>query len=124
MAILYLSGLLFLETWRSMCEAYRREASEEVRVFYAMISAASLVYFMTLPVLCTLSSAFAPYVRAKYISRAEVASRFIATLILAVCLRPSRLDAMVNARLEEGLATVGEEREDIVDDKDCDGHED
>lgn len=108
MLILFLNVLLFGVAWRSMCEVYARESSEEVRVFYVMISASSLVYFLTLPLLCILSAAFAPWVRAKYISRGEVAARLIATAMLAYCLRPSRLDAMVNARLAEGLGTVGE----------------
>merc|ERR1712151_1416917 len=91
----------------------------EVRVFYAMISAASLVYFTSLPLLCLLSAAFQPWVRLKYVNRTEVASRFVATLLLALCLRPSRLDSMVDARLDEGLDPVGELRDD-VEDKDSD----
>lgn len=112
-AVLSLNVLLFLEAWRSMRETYRLETSDKVRVFRVVMSAASLAYFLALPLACILAVAFAPWVRAKYISRAEVASRLLASLLLAFCLRPSRLDAMVNARLEEGLRTVGEMRDDF-----------
>jgi len=115
MVILLLNMVLFAEAWRSMRETYRHETSDEVRIFYVVISSASFLYFLTLPVMCILAAAFDPWVRSKYVARAEVASRFIATLMLVFCLRPSRLDAMVNARLEEGLETVGEMREDIED---------
>merc|ERR1719282_1540212 len=101
LAILLLNVVLFTEAWRSMRETYRHETSEEVRVFYVIISAASLLYFLTLPVMCMLAAALKPWARAKYVDRAEVLSRFAATALLSFCLRPSRLDAMVNARLEE-----------------------
>lgn len=118
MVILLLNVVLFAEAWRSMRETYRHETSEEVRIFYVVISCSSLLYFLALPVICVLAAAFDPWVRAKYVNRAEVASRFVTTLLLAFCLRPTRLDAMVNARLEEGLATVGEPRDDIDMDED------
>lgn len=122
--ILFLNVILFGEAWRSMRETYRHETSDEVRIFYGVISLAALVYFLTLPVMCAFSSTFDPWHRAMYIGQAEVASRFIATVLLAFCLRPSRLDAMVNARLEDGLKTVGEERDDTdEEDRDIDGHE-
>lgn len=116
MVILLLNVVLFAEAWRSMRDTYRHETSEEVRIFYVVISCSSLLYFLALPVICVLAAAFDPWVRAKYVSRAELASRFIATLLLSFCLRPSRLDAMVNARLEEGLETVGELRDDEEED--------
>jgi len=119
LVILFLNVVLFTEAWRSMRETYRHESSEEVRVFYVIISAASLLYFLTLPVMCMLAAAFNPWVRAKYVDRAEVASRFVSTALLAFCLRPSRLDAMVNARLEDGLETIGELREDLDEPSDA-----
>merc|ERR1719254_255066 len=122
MIILVLNVLLFAEAWRSMRETYRHETADEVRVFYVVISTACLLYFLTLPAMCILAPSFAPWVRAKYVSRADVTSRFLSTLLLSFCLRPSRLDAMVNARLEEGLETVGELRDD--DDDVHDGAED
>merc|ERR1719245_2936607 len=115
MVIRLLNVVLFAEAWRSMRETYRHETSEEVRIFYIVVSASTLLYFLTLPLICILAAAFDPWVRAKYVNRAEVASRFTATVLLSFCLRPTRLDAMVNARLEEGLETVGELRDDIED---------
>lgn len=112
MIILLLNVILFAEAWRSMRETYQHETSEEVRVFYIMISSATFLYFLTLPLMCILATFVRPWVRAKYVSRTEVASRFIATVILSLCLKPSRLDAMVNARLEDGLETVGEPQDD------------
>lgn len=111
MIILGLNVALFVEAWRSMRETYRNETSDEVRVFYCVVTTASMLYFLTLPIMCCLAAVLQPWVRAKYVGRAEVASRFLATLLLSCCLRPSRLDAMVNARLEEGLETIGEAAE-------------
>merc|ERR1719330_1736215 len=76
LVILFLNVVLFAEAWRSMRETYRHESSDEVRVFYVAISLASLFYFLTLPTMSVLAFTFAPWVRAKYIARAEVASRF------------------------------------------------
>merc|ERR1711920_334014 len=91
------------EAMRSMYETYQSESSEEVRTFYLNVSGASLVYFVSLPVLCMLSSLFEPWVRLKYVSRVEVLSRLVTTLLLAYCLRPSRIDTMIHSRLEEGF---------------------
>lgn len=113
LVILFLNVVLFTEAWRSMRETYRHETSQEVRVFYVVISSASLLYFLTLPVMCILAASFNPWSRAKWVARVEVFSRLVATLLLCFCLRPSRLDAMVHARLEDGLETVGELRDDI-----------
>lgn len=124
--ILFLNVMLFAEAWRSMRETYRHETSDEVRAFYVVISIASLIYFLTVPAMCMIAPSYAPWARAQFITRGEVLSRLIASLLLAFCLRPSRLDAMVNARLEDGLKTVGEEREDSDDEDhrdDIDGHE-
>eukprot|EP00928_Gymnodinium_smaydae_P023051 TRINITY_DN19174_c0_g2_i1.p1 TRINITY_DN19174_c0_g2~~TRINITY_DN19174_c0_g2_i1.p1 ORF type:complete len:470 (-),score=133.78 TRINITY_DN19174_c0_g2_i1:98-1507(-) len=118
--ILAMNTLLYLEAWRSMRETYRHEASEEVRVFYILVSTACSLYFLTLPLICILAAAFDPWVRFYYVSVAEVFSRLVSTVLLAICIRPSRLDAMVNARLEDGLETVGELRDDISEEDDED----
>merc|ERR1712187_466474 len=81
---------------------------------------ASSVFFLTLPLMTILALTLDPWVRAKYVARAEVASRLAATLILCYCLRPSNLEGMVNARVEQGLDTIGELRDDIDDDEDSD----
>jgi len=104
MTILLLNLFLFAEAARSMVDTYRQESSDEVRSFYATVSGASLVYFLTLPTLCVLSALFHPWVRLKYVNQAEVWSRLLTSVVLAICLRPSRLDTMINARLEEGMA--------------------
>lgn len=104
MTILLLNLFLFAEAARSMVDTYRQESSDEVRSFYATVSGASFVYFLTLPTLCVLSSLLHPWVRLKYVNRAEVWSRLLTSFVLAICLRPSRLDTMINVRLEEGIA--------------------
>merc|ERR1740123_1954542 len=86
-----------------MYETYENETSEEVRTFYLNVSGAALVYFLSLPVLCLLSSLFETWVRLKYVSRVEMLTRFIATSLLAYFLRPSRLDTMIHSRLQEGF---------------------
>lgn len=111
--ILLMNVILYLEAWRSMRETYRHEMSSEVRAFHIMISLASFMYFLTLPLMTLLALTLDPWVRAKYVGRAEVISRLIATVLLCYCLRPSNLEVMVNARLEDGLETVGELRDDI-----------
>lgn len=111
-AILALNAVLFLEAWRSMHETYRHETSQEVRVFYFLVTSACCLYFLALPLICILASALSPWVRDYYVTRVEITARFLATVILAICLRPSRLDAMISARLEDGLEPIGEMRED------------
>lgn len=106
--ILILNVVLFIEAYRSMLDTYRHETSDEVRYFYFLVSLVMWVYFMTLPLICVLAVSFDPWVRAKYVARAEVFSRLSATGVLAYCLRPTRLDAMINARLAEGLEPIGE----------------
>merc|ERR1711920_700575 len=91
------------EAMRSMYETYQSESSEEVRTFYLSVSGAALVYFVSLPVLCLLSSLFRTWVRLKYVSRVEMLTRLFATVLLAYFLRPSRLDTMIHSRLEEGF---------------------
>eukprot|EP00930_Biecheleria_cincta_P089241 TRINITY_DN78526_c0_g1_i1.p1 TRINITY_DN78526_c0_g1~~TRINITY_DN78526_c0_g1_i1.p1 ORF type:complete len:514 (+),score=95.59 TRINITY_DN78526_c0_g1_i1:36-1544(+) len=110
--ILVLNLVLFVEAWRSMRDTYRLETSQEVRIFYVYVSGASLLYFMSLPVVCVLASSLDPWVRARYVDRVEVLCRFLSTCMLGYVLRPSRLDAMVNARME-GLETVGEPEDDF-----------
>ncbi|CAK9016575.1 unnamed protein product [Durusdinium trenchii] len=109
--ILVLNCLLFAEAWRSMRDTFVLEGTEEIRRFYVFISFVSILYFLTLPLVCLLASLLSPWVRAKYVDRCEVGCRFLATLILGHLLRPSRMDAMLNARMEEPVETVGEPAE-------------
>merc|ERR1711920_905964 len=101
--VLVLNALLCLEAARSLRVTYQKEPSQEVRSFYAMVSGSASVYFMSVPVLCMLASLLAPWVRFKYVDRIELLFRFAATLLLALSLRPSRLDALTTERLEEHL---------------------
>ncbi|CAJ1404022.1 unnamed protein product [Effrenium voratum] len=106
--ILMLNCCIFLEAWRSMRETFLLETSDEMRRFYVYVSGVSILYFLTLPLVCLLASMLARWVRAKYVDRAEVGCRFLATLLLAWLLRPARMDAMINARMEESVETLGE----------------
>jgi len=105
--VLVLNMLLFMEASRSMYATYRKESAEELRTFYQVVTGAASVYFLSLPVLCTFASLLAPWVRFKYVDRIEVLSRFAATVLLALSLKPSRLDAMITWRLEEQLEQQG-----------------
>jgi len=101
--ILFLNIVLFVEALRSMYGTYWNEVSAEVREFYKTVSAAITVYYLTLPLICILAGVFSPWVRRKYVARTEMFARFFAMLLLAYCLRPSRLDIIISSRLEEGL---------------------
>lgn len=101
--ILLLNVVLFIEASRSMWHTYSNEASQEVREFYRTIAGAIGVYYLTLPLICLLAGAFSPWVRRKYVMRAEILARFLAMALLTYCLRPSRLDIIINSRLEDGL---------------------
>jgi len=118
--ILLLNIVLFVEASRSMYSTYWNEVSPEVREFYRTVSAAITVYYLTLPVICILAGVFNPWVRRKYIARTEIAARFLAMGLLAYCLRPSRLDIIINSRLEDGLDSdlcdSPEEMEECCDD--------
>jgi len=115
--ILVFNLFLFLETWRSMRITYRHETSEEVRVFYVAIAASALIYFLSLPILCIVASKISPWARAKWVARGEFIARLLATLLLCFALKPSRLDAMVNSRLENSQTVLSEDGEDSVDEE-------
>jgi len=101
--LLMVHVVLCYEACRSLWLTWSKEQSGELQHFYRMVLAASIVYFMTVPALCLLSPAFDPWVRDKYIVRIEVLSRLAGTILLALCLKPSRLDALVVGRLKAGL---------------------
>lgn len=86
-----------------MWSTYWEEVSDEVKEFYRTVTAAISVYYLTLPAICILAGLFSPWVREKYTARAEIAARFLAMCLLAYSLRPSRLDVIINSRLEEGM---------------------
>jgi len=109
--VLVLNCALFIEAWRSMRDTYLLEESDEVRRFYVCIMGVSILYFLSLPTICILASLLSPWVRAKYVDRCEVTCRFTATLLLGFLLRPSRLDAMITARMEASMDAFGEQVE-------------
>lgn len=104
--VLFLNCALFIEAWRSMRDTYLVEESEEVRRFYVWVMGVSILYFLSLPLVCILASMLSPWVRAKYVDRTEVLCRFSTTLFLGYLLRPSRMDAMLSARMQEPLGPL------------------
>lgn len=105
--IMVLNLSLFLVSWFMMWDTYHKESAEEVRAFYRLIFSACGIFFVSLPVMCLLAQMLDPWVRRKYIERIEIGSRFIATLLLLVCLRPSQLDSMIVARMATSKTYAG-----------------
>merc|ERR1712032_89103 len=85
-----------LMTW----DTYLHETSPLVRSFYRLTSFAGGIYFASLPAMCLLAGILSPWVVRKYVERAEMGSRFAATTLLLLGLWPSRVDALVSARLK------------------------
>jgi len=112
-AILALNMCLLGAALFFMWQTYRVEPQTEVRAFYRLISAAYSMYFVFLPVICLLTELFSPWVRRKYVERAEIGMRFTVTLLLFICLRPSHMDKLIAARLknrqEPELLTVSKD---------------
>jgi len=108
--ILGLHLVVLLEVWRSMHRTCEQEKSSEVRAFYRVVAVASLLYFLTLPAICAWATLLRPWVRAKYVGRGEVAARFLATLMLLLCLQPARLDAVAGGKPSERVPALSVER--------------
>eukprot|EP00927_Polykrikos_kofoidii_P012557 TRINITY_DN15422_c0_g1_i1.p1 TRINITY_DN15422_c0_g1~~TRINITY_DN15422_c0_g1_i1.p1 ORF type:complete len:482 (-),score=82.32 TRINITY_DN15422_c0_g1_i1:184-1629(-) len=100
--ILCVNLTLLLGAWVSTSQAIGNETMREVRVFYIMSAAGCTVYFGTLPVIHVVASYLDPWVVRKYIQRAELVSRLLASLVLLRCLWPSSLDNIIAARLKNG----------------------
>lgn len=99
--VLTLNTLLFLDVCRSSQKMLKQNnESQNVRNFFVRTTAAAMLYFAVLPVMTILAHAFAPWVRKKFVDRAEVFSRLLVCSLLSYCLWPSRLDVLINARLE------------------------
>lgn len=101
--ILLVNIILFVEASRSMYSTYWNEVSPEIREFYKTVGAAMTMYYLMLPVICLAAGLYSPWVRRKYVARTELVCRFTCMALLAYCLRPSRLDIIINSRLEDGL---------------------
>jgi len=93
---LSLLGASWLTTW----DTYLSETSPVLRSYYRMVSLAAGVYFASLPVISVVAGTLAPWVVRKVVERTEMGSRFVAMVLLMACLWPSRVDALVAARLK------------------------
>jgi len=99
-AILVLNMCLLGAALVFMWHTYQEELQAEIRRFYRLTSAAYGMYFAFLPLICLLTELFSPWVRRKYVERAEVGMQFALTLLLFICMRPSQLDNLIATRLK------------------------
>eukprot|EP00812_Abedinium_dasypus_P004460 NODE_1555_length_1113_cov_135.362004.p1 GENE.NODE_1555_length_1113_cov_135.362004~~NODE_1555_length_1113_cov_135.362004.p1 ORF type:complete len:299 (+),score=82.86 NODE_1555_length_1113_cov_135.362004:89-898(+) len=104
--ILVLNASIFGEALRSMAKRFSGETQPEARAFYRNMACVLCLYFVTLPLTCLLAALFSPWVRSKYVARVEVISRITTTALLTYFLTPTRLDVMINARVEMGRLDV------------------
>jgi len=118
-SVLAMNTVLFLEAWRSMRDTIQVEVAVEVRNFYVCVFGVCILYFLSLPIVVTLASLLDPWARAKWVDRVEVGSRLLATSLLGFLLRPSRLDVLINARMEEGNGMLGEPCEEFMEEATC-----
>lgn len=101
-SILAMNACLMAASLAYMRGTYRREEYGEVRTFYVLVTVACGIYFVAIPVVCLLAELLDPWVRRKIVERVEISTRFAATALLTLCLRPSRLDSLISARLKNG----------------------
>jgi len=99
--ILTLNSCLFAEVCLATWRLYKQpETSVAVKRFYVATFIAAVLYFAALPATCILAHMENPWERKKLVMRTEVTTRLLTTIMLCFCLRPSKLDRMINARLE------------------------
>jgi len=99
--ILMFNSILFAEVLRSTYLLYKQpDISPAVQRFYCFTFTAAVLYFAALPITCFLATALEPWDRKKVVDQVELFARFAASAILVFCLRPTRLDTMINARME------------------------
>jgi surface polysaccharide O-acyltransferase-like enzyme len=98
--ILMLNIVLLVTAWTFLWKSYKREVEPQVRSFYAFTAVACGIYFASLPAVCLLAELLSPWVVRNRIERVEVSTRFVATAMLAVGLRPSNMHRLVSARLK------------------------
>jgi hypothetical protein len=104
--ILTLNVFLLAAAWHFLWVSYTKETEPQVRRFYTLSSVACGIYFASLPVVCILAELFEPWVRRKYVERVEISTRFVATAMLVLCLRPTNVSRLVSVRLKNRDATV------------------
>jgi len=91
-------GLLFM-SWFWLWQAHSREASPDVRAIQRSVAVACGLYFGSLPIICLLSQMLSPWWRREVVEGVELLARCLATSLLLVTLRPSRLDATLALRV-------------------------
>jgi hypothetical protein len=96
--ILLLNLCLFCMALRLLRETYEKEASGEVRSFYRLMAMVNTFYFATLPAICILAFLLDPWVRCKFVDRAELGTRFAAIAMLLYFLWPTLLEARLPVR--------------------------
>jgi len=106
--VLFLNIALFMDVVRSTRQLFQKgDLTPQLRQFYLRTAICATMYFLALPVLVVLACNCAPWVRRKFVERAEILSRFLVCGLLAYCLWPSRLDHIVDARLNTSLDEAG-----------------
>lgn len=78
------------------------EQNYRIKRFYTFSFLAAVVYFAALPATTILAHRLHPWDRKRVVIHVELAVRFVVTAVLFCVLRPSRLDKMINARMETG----------------------
>jgi len=102
LVILGLNLGLLIVSWFWLWQAHNKETSADVREIQRSVAAACGVYFASLPTICLLAQLVSPWCRRGIVEGVELLARFIATSLLLVVLRPSRLDATLALRINEG----------------------
>lgn len=101
MVLVTLNVALFVDVMRSTVQLFRRgDLSPELRGFYMRAAGVAALYFLALPLVVLVATVIEPWARTKVVERVEVLSRFLVSCALVYCLWPSRLDHLVNARLD------------------------
>merc|ERR1719330_815191 len=96
-----LNTLLFFDVMRSTLQVFKSgDLSPDLRRFYLRTAVVASLYFLALPAVVLIAKFVAPWCRSKVVDRVEVSTRFVACCMLVYCLWPSRLDLLVNARLD------------------------
>jgi len=102
LAILALNMGLLFTSWFWLWQAHNSETSPDVREIQRYVAIACGIYFASLPIICLLAQLLSPWVRRGIVEGVELLARCLATSVLLVTLRPSRLDATVALRINEG----------------------
>lgn len=103
LTLLGFNSLIFLDICCSTWTQFKApENSRLVQRFYIFAFSAAVLYFATVPSMCYYAKSLHPWDRQRTIRRTEMLVRFTVTFILFMILRPSRLDKMINARIQTG----------------------